>query len=261
MLLISGGGCFLCNLLRLLFLMYRCIRLLRISQLFGCLVFATLLHAGAGLPSQAKAQPSSEFQQWTAIINRVRLSENEPRGMLWLDVHARRGSEQVLVLVRPGLGVQVAPWLSLWGGYAWIPRIQAEGPDTNEHRFWQQLSIKIRPQSNVLLVLRTRFEQRFSDAGNDVGYRFRQFLRAKWRPDDTIPVGVTVWDEVFLGLNSTDWGTPGGFDQNRLFIGPFFPLENWGRFEIGYLWASLERGGGRRSQHALSATLFISPVP
>lgn len=212
-------------------------------------------------PNDVQAQSNEEFQQWTAVLSQVRLAEEEVAPALWLDLHSRRGVGQNLLIVRPGVGLHVADWLSLWVGYAWIPRFPAGLDDTHEHRVWQQGTLTHRPAPGVLLVSRSRLEQRFSDAGSDVGVRFRQFVRGNWQPDGGIPIGLGVWDELFVGFNDTDWGAVGGYDQNRVFVGPFVGIQDWGRFELGYLWTLLRRGGQDLHQHVLAANLFVSLTP
>lgn len=69
---------------------------------------------------------------------------------------------------------------------------------------------------------------------------------------------MVVWNEIFLGLGETDWGQPGGFDQNRLFVGPAFFLSSWARLEPGYLAVYIDRASGDLLAHAFSVNLFLS---
>ena len=67
--------------------------------------------------------------------------------------------------------------------------------------------------------MRTRFEQRFVESGNDTGLRLRQFLRAQRELPGCPPLMLVCWDEIFFDLNDTDWGQSSGFGQNRIFAG------------------------------------------
>lgn len=210
--------------------------------------------------SSAFAQaPAAEFQQWTAVMATPQLSRETPALSLWLDVHSRRGQDNTVVLLRPGVGVQVLPWLSLWGGYAWIPTFADGNPDiVNEHRAWEQVLLSYETSFRLNLQSRTRFEQRFHESGGEVGFRFRQFFRVSWRPSADVPVGALVSDELFIGLNSTAWGQPAGIDQNRLFVGPFFQLAPWARIEAGYLFVYLDRATDRVF-HTFSVLAVFTP--
>ncbi len=211
------------------------------------------------ISSAAFAQTTSEFQLWNAAMTTVHLSKDTPTVAFWLDVHARRTSEGVVHITRPGVGVQLTPWLSVWAGYAWTPTFIDGNPDViNEHRFWQQVLLQYETSFRLNLQSRTRFEQRWHEAGPDVGFRFRQFFRVSWRPSADVPVGALVSDELFVGFNATTWGAPGGIDQNRLFIGPFFQLAPWARIEAGYLMVYLDRLNDRLI-HAASVTVVFSP--
>ena len=213
-------------------------------------------------PGVGWAQTTSEFQLWNGVFVTQQLSSEAPSAALWLDLHARRGADGTVGIVRPGVGFRASKWLSVWGGYAWIPvDDDTIGEASNEHRAWQQVILDHRFPAGVTLQSRTRLEQRFSDGGDDIGLRVRQFVRANWRPTPDTPVGLASWDELFLGLNETTWGQPGGIDQNRLFIGPFLQPTPLLRVEAGYLLAYLERDDSDRVFHAAALNVFLSPPP
>ena len=103
---------------------------------------------------------------------------------------------------------------------------------------------------------RSRFEQRFSGAGDDVGFRLREFARVGWSWREDGKFGLVLWDEVFLGFNETDWGAPSGLDQNRLFLGWYVKTEPNLRLEMGYLSLFVDRDQATLG-HVLATTLFI----
>ncbi len=210
----------------------------------------------------ARAQVPQTYQQWTALLSTATPSASTPGVALWLDVHARRGAGSTVGLFRPGVGVTLAPWVSLWAGYAWIPTfVDGPGDTVHEHRIWQQLVLRHRIAAwGISLQSRTRLEQRFSTAGDETGWRMRHFARVGWRPHPEHPLGLVLWDEVFVGLGTTDWGAPSGLDQNRLFLGPFLQMAPSARLEGGYLFVHLEREGARQA-HVLAVNLFLSLRP
>ena len=222
-----------------------------------------VLALGVAIHSGASAQTRNEFQAWNAGMLTADLGPDQTPGpALWLDLHVRQGERDRVHIVRPGLGLNVTPYLSLWGGYAWIPVSPDEGSVSHEHRIWQQMVLQFALAHRVKFMSRTRYEQRFSEDGDDVGLRLRQMLRASWQPDPSIPIGVVAWDEIFFGLNDTDWGPEAGFDQNRLFVGPMLRVNSWARFEVGYLLAVLDRDPDVIA-HALSVNFFgvLRPPP
>ena len=74
---------------------------------------------------------------------------------------------------------------------------------------------------------------------------------------------VSIWDEVFIHLNDTNFGARTGFNQNRLFAGIGWdhdPQDRW-RSEIGYLYqeVNIPGAGNNISNHIVSLNLFRKP--
>lgn len=165
-------------------------------------------------------------------------------------------------LFRPGVGYKLTDKMTVWSGYAWVHTEPNPAPDTEEHRIWEQItwSHKFDPTT---LDLRSRFEQRFLETGDDTGLRFRQQVALR-RPLGFAPNFTWVgWDEFFFHLNDTDWGADAGFDQNRAFLGVGWkpsPEHTW-RIETGYLNQFIDRSGGADNvdNHLLSVNLFWNP--
>lgn len=200
------------------------------------LIAGTLLFAGATMTTTAEAQ-EHEFQSWSAAFTQWSVGEKVE---FWFDGHARRRSASSLFIVRPAVGYRLFDNLKAHVGYAWVPTLPDVGSLTNEHRIWQQILWTPAAGGGFAFALRPRLEQRFSDAGGDIGHRARLFARASFRPPEA-DVMLVAWDEAFLQFNDTDWGAAGGFDQNRLFVGVGFPSQSRVRFEVGYLNVLLNR--------------------
>lgn len=220
------------------------------------LFLTLLLLISFGLSKVARADVDQEGQVWTAFLSNAKPQGDSSGLRLWLDLHVRRADSGIVHIARPGLGWQMSNKLSVWAGYAWVPVIPDVGNTVHENRFWQQLILK-HDIGNWSLQSRTRFEQRLSGAGDDVGFRVREFLRASWRADSKGTYGVAIWDEVFIGLNEPDWGAPKGFDQNRLFAGPYHKVGDRMRLEMGYLLLYVDRDSDTLG-HVLATNLFIS---
>ena len=224
----------------------------------GALALLLLTSAGS-----AAAQTRDELQIWTAMLGTAHTEPAPPGLAFWLDVHLRRGEGGTVFIGRPAVGVQVTDWLSLWAGYAWVPVFSDDNGDTlHEHRAWQQVILQHRiAEAGLALQSRTRFEQRFVAGASDPGLRLRHFARLGWQPSADVPLGLAVWDELFLGLGETSWGQPGGIDQNRIFVGPFLRMNRWVRFEAGYLFVYLDRGDRDLRAHVRAVNLFLTPRP
>lgn len=220
--------------------MFRFAEAVRATKARGALVWhlfaGSLLVAGATMTTRAEAE-EHEFQSWSAAFTQWSVGKKVE---FWFDGHARRRSASSLFVVRPAVGFRLLDNLTAHAGYAWIPTLPDVGSLANEHRVWQQVLFTPAFEGGFAFALRPRLEQRFSDAGGDVGHRARLFARASFRPPEA-DVMLVAWDEAFLQLGDTDWGAEGGFDQNRLFVGVGFPSQSGVRFEVGYLNVFLNR--------------------
>lgn len=219
----------------------------------------------AVVASDAVAQTRQDSGTWLAAFGNGkfdRLEEGSPLRW-WFDTHYRmtddaNGFNQSVI--RPGLGYALNQDHVLWSGYAWV-RTEPVGLGEvfDEHRFWQQWTFA--PSFNRWsFIHRSRLEERWLEAGDDVGLRWRQFARAQYNLTDTPQWSLIAWDEVFFHLNDTDWGTRAGFDQNRAFLGVGFKRspEDRVRFEIGYLNQFLyRRGGTDLMNHLVSLYVFF----
>jgi len=157
----------------------------------------------------------------------------------WLDFQARffentNGLGQTIV--RPALGWSLTESTSVWLGYAWIRDFPANRSTIDENRIWQQF-LWNGAVGQWSLQSRTRLEQRFVQTGSDVGWRLRQFVKILYPLLASDRLRFAAYDEVFIALNSTDWGADAGFDQNRLFLGFNVAVDSAGRIqaEFGYL--------------------------
>lgn len=224
--------------------------------------WAALLLVALASSAPGAAQDREEFQQWSAVLATASVQPAPPGLFFWVDLHARRGDPGTVVLVRPGVGVEITPWLNVLAGYVWIPTfVDATGDSSHEHRVWEQVVLKHRfDELGIFVQTRTRFEQRFSENDDAVALRLREFVRVNWHPSPAFPVGVALWDELFVGLTEQPWA-PQGLDQNRIFLGPFLQMTPWARLEAGYLFVYLDRGPSDLFAHVLAVNLFLSPRP
>lgn len=214
----------------------------------------------------AFAETTDDTGLWTAVFAQGDLyfHAEDTKWRWWFDsqlrfFHDDDGFGQSLV--RPGVGYKLTDKLTVWSGYAWAYTEQGSSPGTNENRVWEQVTWS-HDFNPTMLSLRSRFEQRFMENGDDTGLRFRQSFGLR-RPISFAPKFTWVAsDEVFFHLNDTDWGTRAGLDQNRTFFGVGWnpaPDHPW-RLEVGYLNQFVNRStGDDTSNHLLTVNLFWNP--
>ena len=144
-------------------------------------------------------------------------------------------------------------------GYAYVRTDPETGRTTEEHRIWQQLQFAaLRTKAGAPLVIsRTRLEQRMIEGRDDTGWRLRQFVRLQVPIARKGAVQAVAFTEGFFNLNSTQWGARDGVDQWRTFVGVGLPVAKRMRLEPGYLNQRVFRRGEDRTNHVLSATLFV----
>jgi len=100
-------------------------------------------------------------------------------------------------------------------------------------------------------------------SNSEVGWRFRQLVRAQ-KPFEHHPDLLWVaWDEIFFHLRDTDWGAVTGYNQNRVFVGiGRIPNKRspW-RTEIGYLYQQIDipEDSDDLNNHILSINFYFNP--
>lgn len=175
----------------------------------------------------ASAQVTHDFQSWALFAGQGNFNSS----VRWyFEAQPRFGSNSTRLerlLVRPAVGLQLNTFFSLWAGYAWTPLFSPSFG--NEHRPFQQLLAE-HPLGPVMLINRTRFEQRFVEGVNAPTIRLRHLLRAVWRFDGPTGLGLAASEELFVNFN----GPVSGFDQNRVFLGLNWKIGGL-QLELGYL--------------------------
>jgi hypothetical protein len=179
---------------------------------------------------------------WLAgsLTGKLPSSINDGKGSwrLWIDGQSRFGDDASRFsqgLVRPGIGYALNKAWSIWAGYAYIRTDQpyTQTP-SNENRIWEQVTWQGLVRSTDLSS-RTRLEQRFNSSGSGTGVRLREMGKL------IQPLGakkfwlISAYDEIFVNLNSTNFGARAGADRNRAYAGPGINLSRAVRVELGYL--------------------------
>ena len=227
----------------------------RLSLFIAALIFS--------FPAMAKTV--EDFQTWGNITATGDLSFLDPslkKFKYWMEGQGRFGDDTSRFsqgIIRPGLGYAINDNLSVWLGYAWVPTQQPfTKTDFDENRIWQQL-LYTQKFSAFSFTARSRFEQRFIPLGQDVGWRFRQLLKASIPFPFADAFSFVVSDEYFANLNKTDWGADDGFDQNRAFAGIGYNFNKNIKTEIGYMNQYIRKAvGPDRMDNNLSVNLYLN---
>lgn len=217
------------------------------------LLFATSF----AIATQAGAS-DHDAQAWSSITATTALSARVDATM---EAHSRYTddvSRMGQLLLRPSVTLKLPRGWSVTAGYVYVRTRFAGTLANDEHRAWQQVGYTFaRSGAGLLLNGRTRIEERFRPDADGVGWRLRQQVRAQ------LPllrrgglVRAVVWNETFVGLNTTPWDRHPGVDQVRTFLGVSLPVAPGVTVEPGYLNQTIFRIGADRVNHIAAANIF-----
>ncbi len=181
----------------------------------------------------AHAATTQSFTSWTGVFAQGWITEKwgwfaESQSRIAEDTALARTNR---LLLRAAARYRASEHLQLFAGYGWTPNL---APFGNENRFWQQALYSEDFGIGVLQgtwLARFRQEQRFIQNNPLMAHRSRLLLRATFRAWENETIRIAFWDEYFMTLNRAPQG---GFDQNRIFIGPSFKLGSVA-IEPGYM--------------------------
>jgi hypothetical protein len=171
----------------------------------------------------------------------------------WLDAQIRHFDLNQSVnqfTIRPGIGYDLKPNLSVWGGYVRSKAVSESGTNVSEDRIWQQLSWKPESFGQGKLSFRARLEQRSVSSGSDLGWRARLQVNFQQPVKAFAKTTLVVAVEPFYDLNDTDWGGDSGLSQVRTFVGAAWRVNSRFTLESGYMNQYIWRDQGNdRSNH------------
>lgn len=205
----------------------------------------------------AVAQPTPDRQVWVQALAIGQLSE---RWRSHVEVQPRifdGASELGLTIVRGAIGRVVHPRLTVFAGYAWVPRTFGAGV-RHEQRLWQQLSLAGPALGRWTTSGRVRLEQRWLDPWADTSHRLRLMARTQ-RPIGGAGWGVFAYDELMVTLDDTERGPQSGYDRNRVAAGVSRRVSPAVSFDAGYLWErGVFNGDLRRHDHVALGVVNVS---
>jgi hypothetical protein len=227
-------------------------------------IVCTIIFLVAAMLETSAARASTEHDKglWLMIASQGAVDRDSPtlsRLRWWFDGHARFFEETDgygQSIVRPGLGWAVTENSTLWFGYGWIRDSPAEGPDRDENRIWQQWTTSF-SLAKAAFSWRSRLEQRFIEGKDDMGWRFRQFIKVIQPIAFGSHLRLVAYDEIFFALNDTDWGARAGFDQNRFFAGLSWQFVPGRSVEVGYLNQFIQKSGPENLMNNILSINFL----
>lgn len=228
-------------------------------KLFGGVVFlvaslCTLIRASEATPT--------DFEGWVQASALASLDEAKSY-QLYLEVQPRIGDDwhrAAIMLVRPAFVYNPSEALSLFAGYAWHPTFY----DSNYHRdyrdeqrLWQQILYR-HDLWGIAWQHRLRQEQRKIEHTDGISNRTRYLIRESYGLTEDKSFGVTAFQELMVNLNGVEGGPWDGYDRSRLFLGPYWSIDN-ARYEIGYLGEHAKRfGDDERWVNALAVSALFN---
>lgn len=140
-------------------------------------------------------------------------------------------------------------------GYAFVLTDPVGPAKLNEHRYYQELNVRLIDKGGVTLDARARLEQRTFEETEDTQWRVRQFVQLR------APISqhnkIVAYTEPFIEL---DGGSVqrGGLSIWRNFVGVSVPLAKGIEVVPGYLNQYVFRDGQDRSDHTANVNLFMT---
>ncbi len=213
-----------------------------------------------------------------ALSQNLHAQDVQEDGRIWLNVNVQsslpfegwnwyadlqprwreEGSEFDQLLIVPAVFYKFSPKSSAWIGYERTVSHPAGKTNSDENKVWEQFSYQFDPINDWKIQSRTRLEQRTIESKEGVGIRLRQMFKVVKSISHNVPLSLVLSDEIFINLNSTDWGANQGIDQNRAFVGLGYKVNPHINFEVGYLNQAVNARPVDKENHVLSTTLSFN---
>lgn len=219
-------------------------------------LFPLAATASAAMLATPAAASEEDFNLWLGQFATINASET-----VFVRIEAQKRFTQNAdrvgqLLLRSLVGYRLSKDVSIGAGYAYV-RSDPVGPALlNEHRFYQELNIRVlSTEGGVTLDSRTRLEQRTFEEREDTALRLRQFVQLK------VPLSgetkLVAFTEPFIELDDTGVQR-GGLAVWRNFAGVSVPLAKGIEIVPGYLNQHVWRDGRDRTDHTANVNLFMT---
>jgi len=211
----------------------------------------TAAACAASLTSPALAS-EQDFNIWLGQIAAVEADENVTIRLEAQERYTDGASRLGQLLLRPAIGTQVSDDVSVFAGYAYV-FTDPEGPaSSNEHRIFQEVTIRLFHRDGTKITSRNRLEQRFFEEVDGMGLRYRNQIQLKTRISEKN--SFVAYTEPFIELNESAVQN-GGFRVWRNFVGVSAPIGDKLSLTPGYHNQYSFRAGEDRVQHIVNVTV------
>ncbi|ANO51653.1 DUF2490 domain-containing protein [Woeseia oceani] len=207
-------------------------------------LLATVILASAVSTTTHAADEANGFWGILSASDNIQRAGTKTRWRYGLDMqwrHSERGSGSDQYVLRPSLGYDLNPNITVWAGYGYFLTEPNVGSNRYEHRWWQQINWTAKRLNWGTLSFRTRLEERDLERARDIGLRFRQQLQLAM-PLPAWQLTLITSIEHYSNLRDTDWGARSGFDRLRSYAGVRMPVSEKLALEFGYMNQWVNRG-------------------
>ena len=210
----------------------------------------------AALPAAPAAASEEDANVWVGQFATINATEKVYVRLEAQERFTNDAERLGQLLLRSLVGYRLSKQVNIGAGYAYV-RTDPVGPALlNEHRFYQELNVRlITTEGGLTLDSRTRLEQRTFEEREDTSHRLRQFVQLR------VPLSgetrVVAYTEPFIDLNETDVQR-GGLSIWRNFAGVSVPLAKGVEIVPGYLNQHVFRDGRDRTDHTANVNLFMT---
>jgi hypothetical protein len=237
---------------------------LRISQKASALALVISLSMFFSITNTSADDLIQDDGSWLQVVSEESLKTITPdleNVRVWVEGQARFNhdfNQFYQGMVRAAVGYSLSDRATIWAGYTWLPTHQFGKDPISQQDIWPAFRYVL-PTDIGIVTFRTMFESNFIK-GNDVRFRPRQMVRFMCPFEFEPRLSLIAWDEVFVRINSTEYGGKSGFDQNRAFIGAGWTFNSNFRFELGYMNQYLDdkTHSTGTMQHLVMGSLFIN---
>lgn len=217
----------------------------------------TLIAAPCLLAASPASATEDDFNVWTGQFVVIDLGEDSDwfiRGEAQ-ERFTNDADRLGQLLLRSFVGYRIDDTINIGGGYAYILTDPVGPVEFNEHRFYQEMNVRLVEVDGVTLDSRTRLEQRTFEGGDGVSWRLRNFvqLRAPISENNKL----VAYTEPFIELNETQFQR-GGLSVWRNFVGVSVPLTDGVEMVPGYLNQAVFREGENRMDHVANVNVFMA---
>lgn len=159
------------------------------------------------------------------------------------------------LLLRMLVGYRLNKNVGIGGGYAYVLTDPVGPIRLNEHRYYQELNVRLINRDGITLDNRSRLEQRTFEEGEGTSWRLRNSVQLRVPVDEKLK--LVAYSEPFIELNETNFQR-GGLSIWRNFAGILVPIAKGIEVVPGYLNQTVFREGENRMDHVANVNVFMS---